>query len=159
MGIVSWFQQLVGWGSSKEEAPQEAAPEEVSSVIALDQNSAAAVNDALESISSIKRAVEGGMDYSDAKVQAFARVKISAMRTGLRKMLDAKSVSRDGSDVRDIAKEFAALYGQFNALTYYNETFSNDFAELRDKLYAVEKLLNLQEPVLKAELSKVEEEM
>lgn len=155
MGILGWFKQLVGQGSPDEEAPSPVVQEEVSTVIPLDQRSITAVNAALESIASIKRSVEGGMDYTESKLQLAARGKIASMRTELRKMLDTNNASRDKSEIRTIAKEYTSLHGEFSALTYYQETFASDFVDLRDTLRELDTLLYPKEAVRKEEGSDV----
>ncbi|MBI1970576.1 hypothetical protein HYS47_02430 [Candidatus Woesearchaeota archaeon] len=150
MGVFDWFRQLMGRGEPEEEEPIEVVPMEVSMVIPLSQNGITLINNALESIASLKRSVEGGMDYADAKLQLMARGRIASMRTGLRKMLDTKNASRDKSEMRVVLKDYATLYGEFSALTYYHETFASDFADLRNTLRDLDALLYQKSPAVSA---------
>jgi len=141
MGVFDWFRQIIGREEPEEEEPIEVVPVEVSTVIPLNQNGVTLVSNALESIASLKRSVEGGMDYGDAKLQLAARGRIASMRAGLRKMLDTKSASKDKSEMRVVLKDYATLHGEFSSLTYYHETFASDFADLRNTLRDLDAML------------------
>ncbi|MBT4174105.1 hypothetical protein HOC80_05460 [archaeon] len=145
------------FGSKKTE-DQKQPEEETVQVIQIDQKVIDFIPQLILLIDRFLESLSHGLELQHSGTKRMANAGLRGMKKVLNKILKTKRISSDYAEIRDLMAFWATLMQRLRKLPYFETSFGDEAGEIRDGLGMLERLLGLENSILKETFSNLKKE-